>query len=41
MARFGITSKSNLEKVALSAVRWPFMEIDYTGLDKITKNINN
>ena len=34
-------SKSNLEKVAVSAVRWPFMEIDYTGLDKIIKNINN
>ena len=34
-------SKSNLEKVVVSAVRWPFMEIDFTGLDKIIKNINN
>ena len=34
-------SKSNLEKVVVSAVRWPFMEIDCTGLDKIIKNINN
>ena len=34
-------SKSNLEKVAVSAVRWPLMEIDYKGLDKIIKNINN
>ena len=34
-------SKSNLEKVAISAVRWPLMEIDCTGLDKIIKNINN
>ena len=34
-------SKSNLEKVDVSAVRWPFMEIDCTGLDKIIKNINN
>ena len=34
-------SKSNLEKVAVSAVRWPLMEIDCTGLDKIIKNINN
>ena len=34
-------SKSNLEKVAVSAVRWPFMEIDCASLDKITKNIDN
>ena len=34
-------SKSNLEKVAVSAVRWPLMEIDCTGLDKIIKNIYN
>ena len=34
-------SKSNLEKVVVSAVRWPLMEIDCTGLDKIIKNINN
>ena len=34
-------SKSNLKKVAVSAVRWPLMEIDCTGLDKIIKNINN
>ena len=34
-------SKSNLEKVAVSAVRWPLMEIDCTGLDKIIKNGNN
>ena len=34
-------SKSNLEKVAVSAVQWPLMEIDCTGLDKIIKNINN
>ena len=34
-------SKSNLEKVAVNAVRWPLMEIDCTGLDKIIKNINN
>ena len=38
---FGIMSKSNLEKVAVSAVRWPLMEIDCTGLDKIIKNSNN
>ena len=41
MVGFGIMSKSNLEKVAVSAVRWPLMEIDCTGLDKIIKNINN
>ena len=41
MVEFGIMSKSNLEKVAVSAVRLPLMEIDYTGLDKIIKNINN
>ena len=34
-------SKSNLEKVAVSAVRWPLTEIDCMGLDKIIKNINN
>ena len=34
-------SKSNLEKVAVSAVRWPLVEIDCTGLDKIIKNGNN
>ena len=34
-------SKSNLEKVAVSAVRWPLMEIDCMGLDKIIKNSNN
>ena len=38
---FGIMSKSNLKKVAVSAVRWPLMEIDCTGLDKIIKNSNN
>ena len=41
MIGFGIMSKSILEKVAVSVVRWPFMEIDCTGLDKIIKNINN
>ena len=41
MVGFGIMSKSNLKKVAVSAVRWPLMEIDYTGLDKIIKNSNN
>ena len=39
--RFGIMSKSNLEKVAVSAVRWPLVEIDCTGLDKIIKSVNN
>ena len=34
-------SKSNLKKVAVSAVRWPLLEIDCTGLDKIIKNSNN
>ena len=34
-------SKSNSKKVAVSAVRWPLMEIDRTGLDKIIKNSNN
>ena len=34
-------SKSNLEKVAVSAVRWPLVEINCTGFDKIIKNINN
>ena len=34
-------SKSNLEKVAVSVVRWPLMEIDCMCLDKIIKNINN
>ena len=38
---FGDTSKSNLKKVAVSTVRWPLMEIDCTGLDKIIKNIDN
>ena len=41
MVGFGIMSKSNLEKVAVSAVRWPLMEIDCTGLDKFIKNSNN
>ena len=41
MVGFGIMSKSNLEKVAVSAVRWPLMEIDCTCRDKIIKNINN
>ena len=41
MVGFGIMSKSNLEKVVVSAVRWPFMEFDCTGLDKIIKNIDN
>ena len=34
-------SKSNLKKVAVSAVRWPLVEIDYTGLNKFIKNSNN
>ena len=34
-------SKSNSKKVAISAVRWPLLEIDCTGLNKIIKNINN
>ena len=38
---FGDTSKSKSTKVAVSAVRWPLMEIDCTGLDKIIKNSNN
>ena len=38
---FGDTSKSNLKKVVVSAVRWPLIEIDCTGLDKIIKNSNN
>ena len=38
---FGDTSKSNSKKVAGGAVRWPLMEIDCTGLDKIIKNSNN
>ena len=38
---FGIMSKSNLEKVAVSAVRWSLMEIDWTSFDKIIKNSNN
>ena len=41
MVGFGIMSKSNLEKVAVSAVRWLLMEIDCTGFDKIIKNSNN
>ena len=39
MVGFGITSKSNSKKVAVSAVRWPLMEIDCTVLDKISKNM--
>ena len=31
-------SKSNLKKVAVSVVRWPLVEIDCTGFDKIIKN---
>ena len=38
---FGIMSKSKLEKVVVSAVRWPLMNIDCTGRDKIIKNSNN
>ena len=34
-------SKSNSKQVAVSAVRWPLMEIDCTVLDKIIKNSNN
>ena len=34
-------SKSNLEKVALDAVRWPLLETDCTSDNKIIKNINN
>ena len=34
-------SKSNWKKVAIRAVRWPLVEIDCTGLDKIIKNSNN
>ena len=41
MVGFGIMSKSNLEKVVVSAVRRPLLEIDCTNLDKIIKNINN
>ena len=41
MVGFGIMSKSNLEKVVVSAVRWPLMESDCTSLDKINKNIDN
>ena len=41
MVGFGVTSKSNLKKVAVSAVRWPLMEIDCTGPDKIIKNSGN
>ena len=41
MVGFGDTSKSNSKKVAVSAVRWPLLEIDCTGLDKIIKNNNN
>ena len=41
MVGFGIMSKSTLKNVDVSAVRWPLMEIDCTGLDKIIKNINN
>ena len=38
--RIGNLNHQNLEKVAISAVRWPLMEIDCTSLDKIIKNIN-
>ena len=41
MVGFGIMSKSNLETVDVSAVRWPLMGIDCMGLDKIIKNSNN
>ena len=41
MVGFGVMSKSNLKKVAVNAVRWPLLEIDCTGLDKIIKNIDN
>ena len=41
MVGFGIMSKSNLEKVVVSAIRWPIIEIDCTDLNKIIKNINN
>jgi len=41
MVGFGIMSKSNLEKVDVNAVRWPFIEIDWKGLNKITKIVNN
>ena len=41
MVGFKDTSKSNSKKVAVSAVRWPLLEIDCTGLDKIIKNSNN
>ena len=34
-------SKSNLEKGRYDAVRWPLLETDCTGLDKIIKNSNN
>ena len=30
-----------MEKVAVSAVQWLFMGIDWKGLNKIIKNINN
>ena len=41
MVGFGIMSKSNLEKVAVSVVRGPLLKTDCTGLDKIIKSINN
>ena len=41
MVGFGIMSKSNMEKVVISAVQWSLMEIDCTGRDKIVKNSNN
>ena len=41
MVGFGIMSKSNSKMVAVSAVRWPLIEIDCTGLDKVIKNCNN
>ena len=32
-------SKSNLEKVAMDAVRWPLLETDCTSDNKIIKNM--
>ena len=34
-------SKSNMEKVVVSAVQWQLLKTDCTGLDKIIKNIYN
>ena len=39
MARFGNMSKSILEKVVVIAVRWPLLETDCKGLNKINKNM--